>query len=523
MTRHWLATVFLTGSLLGATAPATGQVGLGGGGPAQPSVVQMPAEVAGAVLSQAPAAPAATPAAVVTQQLSIEAGAGILLQLPRPAATVITADPRVARVQPASPTSLFVIGVAQGRTTLIATNEAGQPIVQYEITVRRAGSLDVTVAPVVAPAPGVPAPPSSRDLRAGNAAVAQAAIRQHVQGAGGVTVAAVEGNLILSGTVATPLQSLNVETIAKSFTGGAGGLINNMIVLSSLQVNVRVRMVEMSRDVSRELGINWSTLLQQSASGIIFGFLSPAAPKTTPFLPIVVPAGNYAAALHAKLGGSHITTAIDALAADNLVTILAEPNLVTQSGESASFLAGGEFPIPVPAKEGSANTIEFKQFGVSLAVVPTILAGNRINMRVRPEVSEIDTANSVTISGTQVPGLTTRRAETTIELGSGQSFAIAGLLLSKVETSASMFPWLGDVPVLGALFKSTKFRRRETELVIIVTPYIVQPVNAMAQLRTPADDYRPATDLNRILYGRQTGGGAAGPQGRAIDAGFILK
>ena len=545
MTKHWLATFFLAASLTGVTAGAGAQTSPPGAGAAQPAVVPMPAQVvapdAPAVpqLAQMPA-PAPTvpvptqPAPVATQSLFLEAGAGVLVQLPRPAATIIAANPAVARVQPASPTSIFVIGIAQGRTNLIATNEAGQAIVQYEIVVRRAGSGGGDVVPQPVPAgPVAPPPPSGRDLRAGNASAAQSAIRQHVNGAGAVTVSAVEGNLVLAGTIATPQQSLNVETIAKSFTAGGGGLINNMVVLSSLQVNVRVRMVEMSRSVSRDLGINWNTVARGAGGllgpgGIVFGTFAASAAKTDPpFLPFAIPGANYGAALGRRFGDLDVYGVIDALALDNLVSILAEPNLTTQSGEPASFLAGGEFPVPVAQGGGVAGaiTVEFKQFGVGLAVVPTVLAPGRISMRIRPEVSEPDPSSAVSICAGCGPvfGLTTRRAETTVELGSGQSFAIAGLLSHKITDNASMFPWLGDLPIVGALFKSTKFLRRETELVIIVTPYIVQPVSASSQLRTPGDNYRPATDLNRILRGRQSQGRDSSGTVRPLDAGFILK
>jgi pilus assembly protein CpaC len=228
-------------------------------------------------------------------------------------------------------------------------------------------------------------------------------------------------------------------------------------------------------------------------------------------------------------GGFDINGIIDALAQDRLVTILAEPNLTAQSGEVASFLAGGEFPVPVAASgNSSALTVEFKQFGVSLAFVPTVLSPERLNMRVRPEVSELSEANSVTFpvaGGTvRVPGLTVRRAETTIEVGSGQSFAIAGLLSRNAALNNSGLAGLGDVPVLGALFRSDRFRRNETELVIIITPYLVRPVSDPSALGTPLDTFRPSTDLERILLRRQTGSGAPYRQIRPpAAAGFIVE
>jgi pilus assembly protein CpaC len=209
---------------------------------------------------------------------------------------------------------------------------------------------------------------------------------------------------------------------------------------------------------------------------------------------------------------------------------LAEPNLTAQSGEAASFLAGGEFPIPVAGSLTGQITIEFKQFGVSLAFVPTVLASDRLNLRVRPEVSELSEQGAVTIplgiggATITIPALSVRRAETTVELGSGQSFAIAGLLQRSTQQNAQGIAGLGEVPVLGALFRSDRFQRNETELVIIVTPYLVRPVSDPTRLAAPTDGFRPATDLERVLLQRQIARGAPGPLLRSRpDAGFILE
>jgi pilus assembly protein CpaC len=219
---------------------------------------------------------------------------------------------------------------------------------------------------------------------------------------------------------------------------------------------------------------------------------------------------------------------VDALAADQLITVLAEPNLTAQSGETASFLAGGEFPIPIAGNTNNGTTsitIEFKQFGVSLAVVPTVLSPTRLNLRVRPEVSQLSTNGAVSVpvaGGTlTIPALTVRRAETTIELGSGQSFAIAGLLQKTSSDATNALPGIGEMPVIGALFKSNDFQRGESELVIIVTPYLVRPASSPDQLQAPTDGFRPAIDLDRILFGRQLAPQA--PGSAPLDAGFILK
>ena len=197
--------------------------------------------------------------------------------------------------------------------------------------------------------------------------------------------------------------------------------------------------------------------------------------------------------------GLNLTSTLDLAQTDGLVTTLAEPNLTALSGETASFLAGGEFPIPV-SQGNNAVTIEYKQYGVGLAFTPVVLADGRISMRVRPEVSELSDAGSVVLNNFKVPALTTRRAETTVELGSGQSFMIAGLLQNHNSNSLTKAPFLGDIPILGALFRSTNFQRNETELVIVVTPYLVRPVSN--QLPIPTDGYRAPTDPQLNLEGQ---------------------
>ena len=211
-----------------------------------------------------------------------------------------------------------------------------------------------------------------------------------------------------------------------------------------------------------------------------------------------------------------------------MVTILAETNLTAQSGETASFLAGGEFPIPI-GQQGNTVTIEFKQYGVSLAFVPTVLSGGQISLRVRPEVSQLTTQGAVTLSvgnsTLQVPALTVRRADTTVELGSGQSFAIAGLLQNSRTQTGSGVPGLGEVPVLGALFHSDKFQRDETELVIVITPYIVRPSSDPEALRGPeAATATPPGDLQRILLFRQFAGNSSRPPPPIPgDVGFVIQ
>lgn len=463
----------------------------------------------------------------INQPIQLKAGSGVLLRLAQPAATVMSAQPEVARVQPASPTSLFLMGVAPGHTTVIATTTSGAAIVTYDVSVvgngqpQLGGNLPVIL--------GTQAPVGVTEATA--RAIA-AAINQTVQGAD-VRARAVEHDVIISGTLPTAGAVQQAVSIARAYVGDLGGVINETLVLESLQVNVRVRIAEINRSITRQLGFNWQAL--GSNTNFSFGLLTGAGATSTisALRPLGAPtltgstSGPYQ--VGAGIHSSHldINGVIDALAADQLISILAEPNLTALSGETASFLAGGEFPIPVSSNSsgGAATiTVAFKQYGVSLSVVPTVISGARLNLRVRPEVSQLSSTGAVSVplaGGTlTIPALTVRRAETTIELGSGQSFAIAGLLERTSSNTTNALPFLGEIPVLGPLFKSNDFQQGETELVIIVTPYLVKPAISASALQLPTDDFRPATDLDRILLGRQV---ATSGSEQPLDAGFILK
>ncbi len=370
-------------------------------------------------------------------------------------------------------------------------------------------------------------------VSAATARAIEASIAQSVAGAQGVRVRATGTEVTLTGTVPNAMAGQQANAIARAYVGDKAGVLDQLAVLGSIQVNVRVRIAEIDRQITRQLGFNWQAL--GSGNGWRFGLQTGAAALSTitPLLPLGLtplpnaPAPNqFGAGFTSGNGLWDVNNVIDALAADSLITILAEPNLTAQSGETASFLAGGEFPIPVAGNGTNGTiqiTVEFKAFGVSLALVPTVLSPTRLNLRIRPEVSQLSQNGAINIplgGGTlTIPALTVRRAETTVELGSGQSFAIAGLLQRTSTDTTNALPGLGELPVLGALFKSNDFQRGESELVIIVTPYIVQPTSGPQALRAPTDHFRPATDLDRILFGRQVAPAA----GNGIDAGFILK
>jgi pilus assembly protein CpaC len=436
------------------------------------------------------------------ERMTLEAGTGRVLLLSAPAASLFAAAPRIAEMRPASPTSVFVFGVAPGRTTLAAMDAVGAPLVQWEVTVRPSAFL-------------------LSDL--------QSALRRSFPGNRSLRVQAGHGGIVLSGSMSAPADAERAQALIRSRRENERVPIDNRIAVTGVtQVNLRVRVAEVSREVTRQLGVNWQALgtiggigtAVGGPAGLAFETFSLAFDRTNPSdrLGVGFRTGN--AALR------DINAIIDALAQDRLVSILAEPNLTATSGETASFLAGGEFPIPVSQRENQV-TIEFKQFGVGLAFVPTVLSDGRISFRIRSEVSELSDQGAVRLlagnsNAITVPALTVRRAETTVELGSGQAFAIAGLLQDSSRQAGRALPFAGEVPILGALFRSDRFQRNETELVIVITPHLVRPAESPRAVAAPTDGFVPPNDVERILLLRQTG--AAAPPARTLagDPGFVL-
>jgi pilus assembly protein CpaC len=309
----------------------------------------------------------------------------------------------------------------------------------------------------------------------------------------------------LRGNFVTPDAAYNAKLAAEANLGEGQKLRTEGKILSSTQVTLRVRFAEVARSVEKALGFNWNNAIKagQFTIGQVMGreaftggVFSPNSSSTGSIF------------VSGSAGGFSTQAVIDALSDEGLVTLLAEPTLTAMSGEPASFLAGGEFPIPIaqPGGVGTAATIsvEYKDYGVSLSFVPTVIASNRISLHVKPEVSQLISSGpgSIEISGLTIPGLSVRRAETTLELGSGESFAMAGLLQNTTSTDVQKMPGLGDLPVLGPLFRSSSFQRNETELVVIVTPYITQPIADPRSIRLPTDGLAPANDIDMILRGR---------------------
>ncbi len=386
------------------------------------------------------------------KQVGISVGEGQLIRLPRAASTVFIANPGVADVQVKSPTLVYLVGAASGQTTLFAV-DARERIL---------ANMDVHV---------------SHNIEA---------LRRDVSNLipdNNIRFSSISDALVIDGDVDSPLDSQEINRLALRY----GNVANRLKITQPTQVNLRVRVAEVTRDIDKQLGFRWNLVDKISIFPLTLVTNNPFNASVT----------QHTLTFSGSRGSTDINTVIDAMEQEGLVSILAEPNLTALSGETASFLAGGEFPILVPEGDNRV-VIEFKEYGVSLAFTPTILNGGRINMHVRPEVSQLSSTNSVTLNDFDIPSLTTRRAETTVELASGQSFAIAGLLQNNITQDLSKFPGLGDVPVLGSLFRSDRFQRDETELVIIVTPYLVKPVSNR-KLASPTDGFMPPHDVERFF------------------------
>jgi pilus assembly protein CpaC len=453
-----------------------------------------------------------------SQDIVLSIGKGELVTVPGAMTDVFVANDSVADVQVKSQRQLYVFGKAGGETTVYASNDRGDVIFSANIRVgSNIGSLDQMLAMAM---------PDAK-----------------------VSVSTMGSNtVLLTGTVAAPEDAAEAERLVTAFLGKEANVISRLRTATPLQVNLHVKIAEVSRSLLREIGGNLQTF--DSSGGFKFGVgtgrsivtgrsgLNALASGngiqnptiTVPVigangLPLFDDAGkpitqdllgtgvnsNGGTTLSGlgRLFGMDVLGALDLSERLGLVTTITEPNLTALSGETATFLAGGEFPIPLAQGLGQV-TVEFRQFGVSLAYTPTVLSNGRISMRVRPEVSELSSQGAITLNGFQVPAITTRRTETTVELGSGQSFMIAGLMSANSQNSLSKAPGVGDVPILGNLFRSRQFRNGETELVIIVTPYLVKPVDAK-DIKLPTDGYHSANELEQLI-GYQNNAGKSGEQ-----------
>lgn len=443
---------------------------------------------AGLAMGLAASAPtpaiAATVAPQPTETLTLSVGRGQMVRLNAPMSDLFVADDKVADVQVRSSNQLYVFGKGAGETTVYATNKAGAVV--WSSTVRVGSNLN-SVGQML------------------KLAMPEAAI----------VATPMNGVVLLTGTVAAPADVEEAQRLAQAFVGEGTQVVSRLKTATPLQVNLQVKFAEVNRDVVKALGFN--ILSQDRSGGFLFGVgqanrnfatFSTDAVTGQRSVTFNTPTDGRTALNFAKhFLGLDVAAALDLAETDGMAVTLAQPNLTALSGETASFLAGGEIPIPV-SQGNDQVTIEYKQYGISLAFTPTVLADGRISMRVRPEASQLSDAGAVTLNGFSVPALTTRRAETTVELGSGQSFVIGGLLANSRNNSLDKAPVLGDLPILGALFRSKNFKRSESELVIVVTPYLVKPISA-SQVALPTDGYRTPTDAQQNLLG-QTFDGKSG-------------
>jgi pilus assembly protein CpaC len=442
------------------------------------------------------------------------------IHLDRPFATAVVGSPDIADALPMTDRGLYIQGKKVGTTNVSVFDQNQNLVTVIDIEV----TLD------------------NRDLQ--NKIFAATGNR-------GIHVSSSNGQVVLSGIASDAVAADRAVAVAR--TVSPNGVVNALSVAPSQQVLLKVRFLEASRDAGRDLGVNLFAANENGSRGVSTGqgqFLAIPNPNTntgqntlpvntTPGgIPIFQTIGTLVGTATPPFGvalanlvnrGTQIDLLITALETKGLIRRLAEPELAALSGDTAQFLAGGEFPVPIAAT--SANgivtpTIEFKPFGVQLSFTPTVLNNSVINLRIAPSVSELDFANAVTISGTTVPSLVKRDAVTTVELRDGQSFAIAGLLQANDLRTNSQVPWLGSVPVLGALFRSLHYQKHETDLVIIVTPHLVQPARPGQRLATPLDQRLPSNDVDFFVFGQsdikkqsrswETPNGAQGPYGHLI-------
>lgn len=432
-----------------------------------------------------------------SNQMLLSVGEGQLVNLSRSVTSVWTSNPKVADIYVNGTRQINVFGKESGEATVIATAADGSVVYGANVQVQQ-------------------------NISSVNSVLRQAMPESNIN------VTTLGQVAVITGTVASPEDATQAQQLVRAMLnpGVKEGdplnvvPINRLKVATPLQVTLKVRIAEINRSILKQMGVN--ILASDPSSGFRFGIAQgqgialPAPGSDDPFPPTVLRnlLGTTLSG-SGRLFGLDILSSLDIAAQDGLVTVLAEPNLTALSGETASFLAGGEFPIPVSEGLGSVS-IEYKQYGVGLAFTPIVLGDGRISMRVRPEVSELSTEGSITLNGFNVPALSTRRAETTVELGSGQSFMVAGLLRNTSTNSIDKAPFLGDLPVLGALFRSTQFKRQETELVVIVTPYLVRPVSG--QMATPVDGFRQPDDATRDFLGQTYRGVSGSVQPQAISA-----
>jgi pilus assembly protein CpaC len=429
--------------------------------------------------------------------ITLGVGKSRLIEIPSGYTDVMVGDPKIADIVPLNPHAVYVVGKGMGTTVL---------------TVYGAGKRVILTDNIVV----------SADLEG-----FKSRMHEILPGENDVAVHPANQSIVLSGTVSNPAVMKQVLDLADTYNPGK--VVNMMTVQGTQQVMLSVRFVEMERTTAKNLGLNVKqtpTLCSGPAASVFP--IGPCNPQvsvnsgdTLNFVAQGATNTFGTATLAFEVAHGDLSFLFDALETKGLIKTLAEPTLVTMSGDTANFLAGGEFPIPVAQSAGGLTgtlptiTIEYKEFGISLAFTPTILQDGMINMIVNPEVSSIDPTTSIVLGEISVPGIKVRRAHTTVELRDGESFTVAGLLSDNYQNNIRQLPFVGDIPILGTLFRSTSFQADQTELVIVVTPHLVTPRKANAA--TPADRFVPPSDFELFLFGAQRGKAAdLSPEDRAL-------
>ena len=439
--------------------------------------------VSGPVLAQA------TYDQTTTYEVVVGAGKSQVIQLPTAYTDIMVADPKIADILPLNNHSVYVVGKTMGATALTIYGPGKRLIAAVNVVV-------------------------SADLEG-----FKARLHEILPGEKDVAARAANQSIVLSGTASSGPVLAQVLTLADTYAPGK--VVNMMSVEGTQQVMLQVRFVEMERTTAKDLRLN-----VQGATGPLDAHGNHEFNMTTGDT-LVKNAGRLinsfgSAGLGFTGAAGDLNILFDALETKGLIKTLAEPNLVAMSGDTANFLAGGEFPIPIASSSNGTGTtgeptitVAFKQFGIGLSFTPTILQDGMINMVVNPEVSSIDPTTSVNTGVISVPGLKVRRAHTTVELRDGESFTIAGLLKDDYTNTVSQFPFAGDIPILGALFRSTGYQRDQTELVIVVTPHLVTP--RRGYVASPTDHFVPPSDFELFLLGQQRGAGTnMSPEDRAL-------
>jgi len=410
--------------------------------------------------------------------LSLGIGKSVVVDLPRDVKDVLVADPKIANAVIRSPQRAYIIGAGVGQTNVVFFDADGQQIAGYDIAVKR-------------------------DLNG-----LRAALKQMLPAAG-IQVDGVGEGVMLTGSVATPVEAQQAGDVAGRLVGGADKVINSIVVRGRDQVMLKVAVAEVQRDIIKQLGIDLSASMNYGTAVVNFNNVTPFTANNGPLVP-----GNGLSATALSKGLPSVTATLRAMESAGVVHTLAEPNLTAISGESATFISGGEFPIPTgvtcqTTTSGAigqcVQTVSFKKFGISLNFTPVVLTEGRISLRVMTEVSEISQENALQggAGGTTIPSIKTRRAETTLEIPSGGSIAMAGLIQEQTKQAVNGLPGVDQIPILGQLFRSQDFINNQTELMVIVTPYVVRAV-AQKELSRPDDGFAPASDSQSTLLAQMS-------------------